>query len=35
VVNVVKPTVSQKNAALPLKLADQFATLHSAICFVL
>lgn len=35
VVNVVASTVPQKNTALLLDLADQLATLHSAISFVL
>lgn len=34
VVNVMAPTVPQKNTALLLDLADQLATLHSAISFV-
>ena len=35
VVNIVAPTVTQKNTTLLLDLADQLATLHSAISFVL
>ena len=34
-IDVVTPTMAQKNATLLLKLADQFAALHSAIDLVL
>jgi len=34
-VNVVASTVTQENAALLFDLADQLATLHSTISFVL
>ena len=35
VVNIVASAMSQKNTALLLYLADQFAALHSAISLVL